>query len=96
MAYFTSAGRTNAESLETLKKWECKTDEKNSILPTITFDESISFNDSGSGWLADNNGDVAMHLRKFDNFTLNYKPFETSPISQKDKPESTHTGTGLT
>lgn len=96
LAYFTSAGRTNAESLETLKKWECKTDVKTSNLPTITFDESISFNESGSGWLADNNGNVAMHLRKFNHFTLNYKPFETSPIALKDKDITKYTGKGLT
>lgn len=96
LAYFTSAGRTNAESLETLKKWECKTDVKNSILPTITFDESISFNESGSGWLADTDGNVAMHLRKFDYFTLNYKPFKTSPIALKDKDPKIYTGKGLT
>lgn len=96
LAYFTSAGRTNAESLETLKKWECKTDVKNSTLPTISFDESISFNESGSGWLADNDGNVAMHLRKFDHFTLNYKPFKTSPIALKDKDITKYTGKGLT
>lgn len=87
--YLTSAGRSNSESIESRKIWAS---DINGVKTTfVTFDNTIEFNEAGSGWNQDENLNTAMHLKKNKYFTLDYKPFAKNPFGTMKNP-----GTGLT
>lgn len=87
--YLTSAGRSNSESIESRKIWASDT---NGVKTTfVTFDDTIEFNEAGSGWNQDENLNTTMHLKKNKYFTLDYKPFAKNPFGTMKNP-----GTGLT
>jgi hypothetical protein len=79
--YLSSVGRSNDESTDTRRVWDCKSKEASTAGQTfgVTFDDNVEFTKTGSGWIADKDGNIAMHLRKGKFFTLNYKPFEKNP-----------------
>lgn len=45
----------------------------------VTFPEDLEFSSIASGWNYDSDGNVALHLRKGREITLNYYPFENNP-----------------
>lgn len=79
--YLSSSGRSNDESADTKRVWNCKSKSSLNSGQTfgVTFDDDIEFTKTGSGWIADSEGNVAMHLRKGKYFTLDYLPFEYDP-----------------
>lgn len=78
LAYFNAMGRSNSETSDVVNKW-ISTSSDGTQTTDVTFDSNIEFIDTGSGWIADENGNTAMHLRKGRYFTLNYKPFDKNP-----------------
>jgi hypothetical protein len=78
--YLSSNGRSNNEPEDVKRKWISKSmDSTHPDDVDVTFDNSIEFNDNGSGWIADSDGNMAMHLKKGKYFTLNYAPFSSNP-----------------
>ena len=66
----SSAGRSNSD--ENVNDWSYGD-------YRITFPEGFEFSDSGSGWNADADGNIAMHVRRGRELTLNYYPFRYNP-----------------
>lgn len=77
LAYFTAMGRSNSET-DGVNTWISASSDGTKTTD-VTFDSNVEFIDTGSGWIADENGNTAMHLRKGRHFTLNYKPFAMNP-----------------
>lgn len=107
--YLSSIGRNNMEpeyenGKKKLKAWTSVSDDKDQTVVDVTFDDSIEFIDSGSGWCPDgiktnpndpeDKGTVAMHLQKGKGFTLNYKPFLKNPTYNSGS--NNGSGKGLT
>lgn len=88
--YLTSAGRNNTQ--DDKREWVStgKDLNANKLVVNTIFDDDIEFLDSGSGWIADSDGNVAMHLNRGKYFTLDYKPFDTNPTYD----DLTNNGTG--
>lgn len=89
--YLSSSGRNNkqADKREWISK-DGKDKSGNKYVVDVTFDDNVEFLDTGSGWLPDEDGNVAMHLRKGRYFTLNYAPFVDNPTYD----DKTNNGTG--
>lgn len=82
----TSAGRSNSD--DNYNEWR-------SGQYAMSFPEGFEFNDTGSGWQRDKDGNVALHIRRGHEVTLNYFPFQVNPAfgNGEDVPG---TKTGLT
>ena len=88
--YLTSAGRNNKQPNKT--EWiskDGKDKDGGKLIVNSTFSDNIEFIDTGSGWIADSDGNMALHLKKGRYFTLNYKPFSDNPTFKGD-----YNGTG--
>ena len=94
LAYFTSMGRNNTEDRNKVNIWTSKSTDGSNTTIDVTFNDDIEFIDTGSGWCKDENGNMAMHLRKGKYFTLNHKPFNTNPTYNSGS--NNGTGNGLT
>ena len=79
--YLTANNRSNAEPADTLRTWRSVGKDRagNELIVEAEFDDNIEFIDTGSGWIADGDGNMAMHLRKGRFFSLNYCPFDQNP-----------------
>ena len=79
--YLTANNRSNSEPAETLRTWRSVGKDRagKELIVEADFDDNIEFIDTGSGWIADSDGNMAMHLRKGRFFTLNYCPFDENP-----------------
>ena len=79
--YLTANNRSNSEPAETLRTWRSVGKDRagNELIIEADFDDNIEFIDTGSGWIADSDGNMAMHLRKGRFFSLNYSPFDENP-----------------
>lgn len=79
--YLTANNRSNNEPADTLRVWRSTGKDRtgNTLIVDAEFDDNIEFIDTGSGWIADPDGNMAMHLRKGRYFTLNYCPFDDNP-----------------
>ena len=89
--YLTSAGRNNKQ--ENKRTWisnKGRDKDGNKLVVNTIFDDNVEFLDTGSGWIADTDGNVAMHLMKGKYFTLDYQPFADNPVYD----DSTNNGTG--
>lgn len=89
--YLTSAGRNNKQGDK--REWiskDGKDAEGKKLVVSTTFDDDIEFLDTGSGWIPDSDGNVAMHLNRGKYFTLEYQPFATNPTYN----DQTNNGTG--
>lgn len=96
--YLTANNRSNNEPLDTLKKWISTGSDinGNTVITEVNFENEDSnknaeFINTGSGWIADKDGNMAMHLKKGKYFTLNYKPFITNPTFD----DGTNSGTNF-
>lgn len=89
--YLTSAGRNNnqGDKREWISK-DGKDTSGNKLVVNTIFDNNIEFIDTGSGWIKDSDGNVAMHLNKGKYFTVDYQPFTTNPVYN----DTTNGGTG--
>lgn len=65
-----SAGRSNDD--EDVKDWSYGQYK-------VTFPEDMEFSDIASGWNRDNDGNIALHLRRGREISLNYYPFIENP-----------------
>ena len=90
--YLTANNRSNDEPAETVRTWKStgKDATGSALVVEADFDDNIEFINTGSGWIADGDGNMAMHLRKGRYFTLNYQPFATNPTYN----DGTNSGTG--
>lgn len=79
--YLTANNRSNSEPVDTLRTWRSTGKDRagNPLVVDAQFDDNIEFIDTGSGWIADSDGNMAMHLRKGRFFSLNYAPFDENP-----------------
>jgi hypothetical protein len=79
--YLTANNRSNAEPADTVRVWRSTGKDRagNPLVVEADFDDNIEFIDTGSGWIADSDGNMAMHLRKGRFFSLNYAPFDENP-----------------
>ena len=79
--YLTANNRSNSEPADTLRVWRSVGKDRTGkeLIVNAEFDDNIEFLDTGSGWIADPDGNMAMHLRKGRFFTLNYTPFDENP-----------------
>lgn len=79
--YLTANNRSNYEPADTLRTWRSVGKDRagKELIVEAEFDDNIEFIDTGSGWIADSDGNMAMHLRKGRYFTLNYAPFDQNP-----------------
>ena len=79
--YLTANNRSNSEPAETLRTWRSVGKDRagKELIVEADFDDNIEFIDTGSGWIADSDGNMAMHLRKGRFFSLNYCPFDENP-----------------
>ena len=66
----SSSGRSNSD--ENVRDWSYGDYH-------ITFPEDFEFSEAGSGWNADADGNMAMHIRRGRELTLNYYPFRYNP-----------------
>lgn len=85
--YLTSAGRNNKQPNK--NEWiskDGKDKDGSKLIVNSTFSDNVEFIDTGSGWIADSDGNVALHLKKGRYFTLNYKPFSENPTFQNTYP----------
>lgn len=82
----TSAGRSNSD--DNYNEWR-------SGQYAMSFPEGFEFNDTGSGWQRDKDGNIALHIRRGHEVTLDYFPFQVNPAfgNGEDVPG---TKTGLT
>ena len=89
-AYFTSMGRSNNEPENERNKWVSRSDD-NKYETKISFSDNVEFLNTGSGWIADKDGNMAMHLRKNRYLTVEYKPFTENPfellVDEYDNPK---------
>ena len=90
--YLTANNRSNNEPADTVRTWKSIGTDKagNQLIVNADFDDNIEFINTGSGWIADSDGNMAMHLRKGRYFTLNYQPFNDNPTYN----DETNQGTG--
>ena len=90
--YLTANNRSNEEPAETVRTWRSNGKDATgaALVTEAIFDENIEFINTGSGWIADSDGNMAMHLRKGRFFTLDYQPFATNPTYS----DGTNNGTG--
>ena len=65
-----SAGRSNDD--ENVRDWSYGSYK-------VTFPEDLEFSDIASGWNRDDDGNIAMHLRRGREISLNYYPFKENP-----------------
>ncbi len=84
--YLSSAGRSNLDS--NYNVWEYGN-------YRVTFPDGFEFNENGSGWNADANGDIACHIRRGQQISLNYQPFLNNP-AQGNGDDVPGTGLGMT
>jgi hypothetical protein len=92
LAYLSAMGRSNSETIDTLKVWE-STSYDGRTKTTVDFDPTIEFTSAGSGWNTDSDGNTAMHLRRGNKLRVNCKPFIDNPVY----PNGNYgTGNGLT
>ena len=84
--YLSSAGRSNQD--DDYDVWEF--DDYH-----VTFPDGFEFSEIGSGWNEDSDGNVACHIRKGHEISINYKPFETNPAWGNDD-DVPGTGLGMT
>ena len=79
--YLTANNRSNNEPADTVRTWRSVGKDRagKELIVDAIFDENIEFIDTGSGWIADSDGNMAMHLRKGRFFTLDYYPFDDNP-----------------
>ena len=79
--YLTANNRSNSEPADTVRVWRSTGKDRagNPLVIDAHFDDNIEFIDTGSGWIADSDGNMAMHLRKGRFFSLNYAPFDENP-----------------
>lgn len=79
--YLTANNRSNSEPADTLRTWRSVGKDRagKELIVEADFDDNIEFIDTGSGWIADSDGNMAMHLRKGRFFSLNYCPFDENP-----------------
>lgn len=89
--YLNSASRSNNENSDTLRKWITTTSDGKKQTEHVLFDNTIEFNESGSGWNKDDNGNTVMRLRKNRYFDVLYTPFDKNPTGSKEE-----SATGLT
>lgn len=82
----SSAGRSNDD--DNYNEWR-------SGDYSMSFPEGFEFNDTGSGWQRDKDGNMALHIRRGHEVTLDYFPFLSNPAfgNGEDVPG---TKTGLT
>ena len=66
----SSSGRSNSD--ENVRDWSYGDYH-------ITFPEDFEFSEAGSGWNADADGNMAMHIRRGRELSLNYYPFRYNP-----------------
>lgn len=71
-----SAGRSNSD--DDRDDWSCGA-------YRITFPEDFDFTEEGSGWNKDKDGNVALHIRRGHEVSLNYLPFESNPAFGNDE-----------
>ena len=91
--YLTANNRSNDESLSTVRTWRSKGIDSTGaeLIVDAIFDNNIEFINTGSGWIADEDKNMAMHLRKGRFFTLDYAPFKNNPTYN----DGTNDGTGV-
>lgn len=89
--YLNSASRSNDENSDTLRKWITTSSDGKKQFEHVLFDNVIEFNESGSGWNKDDNGNTVMRLRKNRYFDVLYTPFDKNPTGSKEE-----SATGLT
>lgn len=79
--YLTANNRSNSEPADTVRVWRSVGKDRagKELIVEADFDDNIEFINTGSGWIADSDGNMAMHLRKGRYFTLNYAPFDENP-----------------
>lgn len=79
--YLTANNRSNDEPASTVRTWRSTGKDRsgNTLIVDAIFDDNIEFINTGSGWIADDDKNMAMHLRKGKFFTLNYCPFDENP-----------------
>ena len=65
----TSAGRSNSDT--NYNTWS-----NNGVSVDLS---QIDFTNVGSGWLPDNDGNIAMHVKRGKRITIPYQPFATNP-----------------
>ena len=90
--YLTANNRSNDEPASTVRTWRSNGVDKSgsALVVDAIFDDNIEFINTGSGWIADEDGNMAMHLRKGRFFTLDYAPFAENPTYN----DSTNQGNG--
>ena len=71
-----SAGRSNSDD---------NRDDWSSGAYRITFPEGFDFTDEGSGWNKDKDDNVALHIRRGHEVSLNYFPFAKNPAFGNDE-----------
>ena len=71
-----SAGRSNDD--DDRDDWSCGD-------YRITFPEDFDFTPEGSGWNKDSDGNVALHIRRGHEVSLNYFPFASNPAFGNDE-----------
>ena len=79
--YLSANNRSNDEPSDTVRVWRSVGKDKagNELVVNAIFDDNIEFINTGSGWIADGDGNMAMHLRKGRYFTIDYTPFDENP-----------------
>lgn len=79
--YLTANNRSNSEPADTVRVWRSTGKDRTgkTLIVDAQFDNNIEFINTGSGWIADSDGNMAMHLRKGRYFTINYAPFDENP-----------------
>lgn len=79
--YLTANNRSNNEPADTVRTWRSVGKDRTGkeLIVNAIFDENIEFIDTGSGWIADDDKNMALHLRKGRFFTLDYCPFDENP-----------------
>lgn len=90
--YLSSNGRSNSESDETKRIWKSVADDGTNAIVDVTFDDDVEFINTGSGWIADSDGNMAMHLKKGRFFTLNHAPFRYNPTYNSGANNGTNLG----
>ena len=66
----SSAGRSNSD--ENVRDWSFGNYK-------VTFPEDLEFSDTASGWNYDTDDNVALHLRRGREISINYYPFMDNP-----------------
>lgn len=74
--YLSSAGRSNSD--ENVREWSYGDYQ-------VTFPDDLEFSELASGWNYDDDGNVALHLKRGREITLNYYPFRENPSYGNDE-----------